>query len=347
MRDTRLRIFGQLVINIVSFVCFYLMSVTEYGIDPYKLIFYTIITTFIVWELLRLGIMLTRKFYPGIALTKRRLWIVSLITMLIVVIIPYIKFFLGELIDLYPTPQGPIQFYPYLRLMGQNIFYCIFIAAIYEAMYFFDQWKILEKEKEAMRRENLRAQFASLKGQVQPHFLFNTLNTLSSLIHKDADRAERFVEGMSDVYRYVLKAADQLTVPLSEELDFIHAYADLLTSRFGKGFELTINVDDDHGNYLLPPLCLQLLVENAVKHNAILPDSPLQVTIETKNEHLVVTNNINKKHISVPSEKKGLSSIITRYRLLHQPDITIVESATSFTVTLPLLKHPVYESADH
>jgi sensor histidine kinase YesM len=211
--------------------------------------------------------------------------------------------------------------------------------SINEGTFTFGKWKENIQEAEQLKKANLQTQFEGLKNQVSPHFLFNSINTLSSLIHEDKERAGQFIDEMSNVYRYLLRNNEEELVSLSTELKFIQSYYHLLKTRYGNGIEMKLNIENNPEDYLLPPLTLQLLVENAVKHNNVLKEKPLVIEINTPEDGwLVVKNNLQKKTISVDSSKIGLNNIKEKFRLLEQPDVVIKETATEFIVMLPLLE---------
>ena len=182
-----------------------------------------------------------------------------------------------------------------------------------------------------------------LKQQVNPHFLFNALNSLSALISEDPQRAEVFVDKLSGVYRYVLRANNEPMTTLAAELDFLNAYYHLLQTRHGSGLSLTVAVDEPKRACQLPPLTLQLLVENAVKHNVVSASRPLHIRISTdESGELVVQNNLQRK-ATRPGEARafsngvGLSNIVAKYQMLGLPQPAVEESAEQFIVRLPLL----------
>jgi LytS/YehU family sensor histidine kinase len=192
---------------------------------------------------------------------------------------------------------------------------------------------------EQLRKEQLKSRYDSLKEQVNPHFLFNSLNSLSSLIAIDPGKAEEFVEEMSRVYRYLLRSNEKQLTTLQNELDFIESYNLLLKIRFGNGFQPVIRIEERMKEYLLPPMTLQLLIENTVKHNIVDADTPLTVQLYTQDEKLVVSNNLQKKSRSVASGKIGLRNIISKYKLLNCPSVVIKETTEEFRVVLPLIKN--------
>jgi hypothetical protein len=191
---------------------------------------------------------------------------------------------------------------------------------------------------EQLENENLQAQFAALKSQVNPHFLFNSLSILSSLVHVDADLSEQFIEQLSRAYRYTLEQREHDLVPLGTELDFIKAYTFLLKIRFEDKFEVRVAVPEAaRQNYQVAPLTLQLLVENAVKHNTMSQQEPLLVDIELDGDALVVRNTLQRRPATYASTGVGLDNIHKRYRLLTDRLVAVGVSNRDFVVRIPLL----------
>jgi len=191
---------------------------------------------------------------------------------------------------------------------------------------------------ERLEKEALQAQFAALKSQVNPHFLFNSLSILSSLVHAGAELSERFIDQLSKAYRYVLEQKDNERVPLKTELAFIQAYRFLLNIRFGNKFDVVIDVSEAvQQRYSIAPLTLQLLVENAVKHNRMSAKEPLQVHIFVVGNCLVVQNNRQLRPQSETSTGVGLQNIINRYALLTSSPVHIEENKETFVVQIPLI----------
>ena len=196
----------------------------------------------------------------------------------------------------------------------------------------------VEIRAERLEKENVQAQFAALKSQVNPHFLFNSLSILSSLVHADPELSEKFIDQLSRAYRYILEQKDNEQVSLKTELEFIQAYRFLLNIRFENKFDVIINVPQaDQTRYSIAPLTLQLLVENAVKHNRMSAKEPLQVHIHLESDCLVVQNNLQPRPQSENSTGVGLQNIITRYALLTSQPVWVGESEGSFIVKIPLL----------
>lgn len=231
-------------------------------------------------------------------------------------------------------------------LISGLIFNCICIS-FHEGTYLFASWKQSLLEAEDLKKAHLQSQFDGLKNQVNPHFLFNSLNSLSSLISENPEQAEKFLTEMSKVYRYLLQNNEYGLVSLATELRFAHSYFHLLKTRYEDGIFMEELVDRDLEECQLPPLTLQLLLENAVKHNVILPQDPLTIHIfSDEHGNLVVRNNLKRKINAVASHKVGLANIREKYRLLGQPPVTIAETDSCFTVCIPLIKKHIYENID-
>lgn len=216
----------------------------------------------------------------------------------------------------------------------------VIATSFHEGLILFDKWKKSLIEAEQLKKLHLQSQLDSLKNQVNPHFLFNSLNCLSSLISTDADRASSFLDEMSKVYRYLLRSNENELATLESELQFITSYFHLIKTRYGEGIALRIKIDPADLNSLVAPLTLQLLVENAVKHNSILKKSPLQIEINSAAAgYLTVTNNIQLKTSHVFSNKIGLKNIVSKYKLMNQPEIIIQQTTENFMVRIPLIKN--------
>jgi len=212
----------------------------------------------------------------------------------------------------------------------------ILVLLLYETVYFFDSWKNKVKESEAITRTQLVNQLEALKAQLDPHFLFNSLNILSSLID-DNEPAQQYLSRLSDVYRYVLLCKERTTVSLREEMEFVNAFLYLAKVRFQTGLEIETHISEESWNRTVAPLSIQLLVENALKHNVITREHPLHITIREKDGYLWVSNPIHKKVHLEPSTKVGLNNILEQYKLLSELPVHIIRDPLRFEVALPLL----------
>lgn len=188
-----------------------------------------------------------------------------------------------------------------------------------------------------LRNENAVLQYRQLKSQINPHFLFNSLNTLVSLINSDSGLAVKYTKRLSSVYRYVLTQDRRDTVTVREEVDFIEDYIGIIKIRFGEGLVFRFDIRDSDLDRQVPPMALQLLVENAVKHNAISPEAPLTVIIATDGKSLCVTNSTAPRLSPGRSEGIGLENLSKKYALLSGGKISVSKTASEFSVKLPLL----------
>ncbi len=192
-------------------------------------------------------------------------------------------------------------------------------------------------ENKTLISENMRTRYEALKNQVDPHFLFNSLNTLNSLIKIDTDKAQEYVQQLSYVFRYTLQNKEIIT--LEEELKFTQSYCSLMQIRYGESLRFVIRIDEKYYDYSIIPLSLQTLVENAIKHNVISNKQPLTITISTsKNDFIRISNPIRLKKEAESGEGIGLFNLSERYRLMWQKDIIVDTSGDIFQVSIPLIK---------
>jgi hypothetical protein len=195
-------------------------------------------------------------------------------------------------------------------------------------------------ENEHLKQAHLRAQLLSLQQQISPHFLFNSLSTLKHIAH-DTD-TKNFVVQLSHVYRYLLNINEHQVTKLSDELAFIDSYLYILYQRFEGDLRVNIDIPEQYRSYLIPPLSLQLLIENAIKHNALSPESPLLIEIFIQDETVTVKNILQPKKFPVESTKLGLQNINERFQLLFEKQISIESTPESFIVHLPVISHERY-----
>ena len=231
-------------------------------------------------------------------------------------------------------PSIPIRYFSPSNIL-MTFFITIFITIFMHGRSFLLEWRNAASEAERLKKEQVAAQYESLKNQVNPHFLFNSLNVLTALVHKDADQAELFIRQLSKVYRYVLESRDNETVSLEDEIKQLEAYIFLLKIRFGDSFNATVEVQSL--DQRVAPLTLQMLVENAVKHNETSRNNPLYVTIKEENDSIVVCNNLQLKSIVSDSSGVGLSNIRARYGFLTNRPVETENTGDTFCVRVPLV----------
>jgi len=205
---------------------------------------------------------------------------------------------------------------------------------------FFKQWKLSLIEVEKYKKESVEAKFQVLKSQINPHFLFNNLSVLSSLVYSDADKAVEFINQFSKVYRYVMESNDKELVELETEISFIKSYCFLLEIRFGKGFRCNLKIDEKSKSKRIPPMALQILVENTIKHNLCSTESPLMVILKTEQDYLSISNNVQLKNRNESSSGIGLENIKKRYHHFTDKKVMIESNDSFFTVRIPLITPP-------
>jgi len=215
----------------------------------------------------------------------------------------------------------------------------VFITHIYETVFLVKETESEMLKNEQLERAKAEAELEALKNQIDPHFIFNSLNTLSHLIEEKPVKAKQFNDNLADVYRYILQNKARDLVLLKEEIIFLETYFSLLKIRFEKAVQMKIVVDEQEmDQYLVPPISLQILVENAIKHNEFSDSTPLVIEIKLLNDELVIHNPVRKKSLRKPSSKIGLQNLRERYRLITNNEITIKEEEKNFTVILPVLR---------
>ena len=225
----------------------------------------------------------------------------------------------------------------YFEVVFTSLIITFFISLFLHGKEFLVRWRGAAVDAEASKRESIKAQYESLKSQVNPHFLFNSLNALTNLVYEDQDKAAKFIKQLSDVYRYVLDTRDREMVSLEEELRFLNAYLFLQQIRFGDKLQIKIELNGIESQ--IAPLAFQMLIENAIKHNVISQDNPLVIRLYSTKDYLVVENNFQKKPVlKEDSPGIGLENIRKRYAFLSALPIEVDQTEKLFTVKLPILK---------
>ncbi len=235
-------------------------------------------------------------------------------------------------------PAPYIQFSDELIIVSLGIVVALGFVLIDMSVYLFREWRHSITELERFRKESAESRFETLRSQVNPHFLFNNLNTLSSLVYENPEKAGLFIREMADVYRYILDTREKDTVALRKELDFIRSYLYLLQIRFENRLIVEWDIPDGIGDRGVVPATLQLLVENVIKHNVITAATPLSVRICLESgDYLVVSNDLRKKEGVENSSGFGLRSITSRYTYLTEKPVLIHADNQRFTVKIPLI----------
>lgn len=287
------------------------------------------------WFILVKADNIIEKKYPGLPQSLQRVMFKFLVVVILSVSAVMVLFYVYDHFQILDYQYSTTD-------MLKGLFVIFGISMVFESLhegdYALSRYRETEEEKETFHQLSVQQEFNALKNQVNPHFLFNCFNTLSSLIEIDKQKADVFLNELSKVYRYLLKNNEDGLSTVDNEIKFIRSYFKLLQTRHGDAVQLNIDIDKRYGAYLLPSLSLQLLVENVVKHNVLSKSMPLVIDIFTPaGNKMVVNNNLQRRSQKVPSNKVGLDNIKTKYELLHHDGFQVIEDEKNFTVVLPLI----------
>ena len=236
----------------------------------------------------------------------------------------------------FDIPAIDAMVHHYLHPLRDFIITCIVTGSCY-MIHLIRKSQLVSVENEQLRSENLVNQFEALKNQLNPHMLFNSLNTLRSLIRETPDKAQDYLQELSRVLRYTLQGNECMSVTLREEMEFVNAYNFLLKMRYEENLEFDIRIEEEAETLQLPPMSVQLLIENAVKHNEISNRHPLVIRVCTTGKQLTVSNPIQRKKTASGGLQIGLANLAKRYSLLFKEEIEVREDNNTFIVTIPLI----------
>ncbi|MFY0650758.1 MAG: histidine kinase [Cyclobacteriaceae bacterium] len=222
-----------------------------------------------------------------------------------------------------------------------------FVVVVIElGIFFLHRWRKSLMEIERFKKQSLQIRYEMLKTQVNPHFLFNSLNTLSSLVYSDQNTAHSFIRKLARVYRNVLEYRGRGLISIKEELNALNSYIDLIQLRFRDKLDLNIDIEEKWGQYMVPPIIFQMLIENAIKHNVASTKNPLSIWVLIEEDYIVFKNTLKLKSSKGYSSKIGLDNICNQYSLVTNKKVIIDESDKYFTVKIPLLE-PRYDSINY
>ena len=305
------------------------------SLDPWFLFLKNIIGSVITTVTISVGVVtvmnwLQYKFPWKSGILKRLLLEITLTSLTAIALITLLTFLMQPIFPVDNFADTMIDYMIVALIMN------FVLVSITEGIFFFKRWKDSELQAELLKKEQVIAQLESLKNQVNPHFLFNSLSTLSGLIDYDQKLSKEFVDNLSAVYRYVLEHNNETVVTLRTEVRFIKAYTELLKKRHGDKLAFHFSISESTLERAIPPMTLQLLIENSVKHNIATRQKPLTIEVFSRNGYLVIRNNLQKKKVS-NSSGQGLENIKKRYRYLSGEAIQIAEDERYFEVKIPTL----------
>lgn len=297
----------------------------------------SILVIYAVWLSLRFIIVqMQSRFYHALSNARRLTIQLSISLVISFIIITLNNIFLHNLFDNYGSWYDLTLKHKALYLTMLS--FVIMINSIYENFYLFSKLNQAMVSEEKYRKHSVSAELQNLKSKINPHFLFNTFNALSEIIEEEPKRASHLVHELSDVYRYVLQTQDENWVPLRDEFEFASSFAQLLKMRYEQNLQVDITLSEECKKCKILPLSLQLLIENAIKHNEISTKHPLRIEVYTENEEFLVVKNKKMPRKTLPSSTKtGLDNINKRYKHLAEKEIIIDDSNGWFTVKLPLM----------
>ncbi|MCU0358811.1 MAG: histidine kinase [Cyclobacteriaceae bacterium] len=272
-------------------------------------------------------------------ISSRINWLESPVNSLVVLSVSIITYTVGSIVLLMRGYEFlfNVDFDRVNNTIYSAILITIIISLFMHGRSFLIEWKQSVLDAEKLKHENVIARYERLKDQVNPHFLFNSLNALTNLVYENQDLAAKFIKQLSEVYRYVLDTRDKELVSEDEELKFLESYVFLQQIRFGDN--LRIDIDTKGELTMFPPLVLQMLVENAIKHNEISTEHPLTIRVKKEDGYVVVENSLQRKSSVNPDSKGvGLANIISRYEFLSKGEVIIAEEEGRFVVKLPVIK---------
>ena len=287
------------------------------------------------WLFMRAVLIQLRVKYPDLKDSVRRISLVFLILIISVFVIDIV----GNLMlkFAYGINFNPIK---RTRVILPVVIISVMVQAIYEAVYHFIRLKKSIRDEEEAKQMVAKAQLDALRNQAQPHFFFNTLNTLRDIIDQNTkEEAKDFVDKIADVYRFILESGNSNLIPIRDELKFARSYIHIQKERFGNNLNVHWDIPKKVEDEMIVPMSLQLLLENAIKHNVISRAKPLDVFVSIKEEHLVVENKIQRKSSQLSSTKLGLLNIERRYELISNKLPIVKNDGMTFSVSLPLLHY--------
>lgn len=294
---------------------------------------YSLVIGVSLWKTIEIFSNVVKRFYPWEKRPKLTLTIEISGTIIISAIVIFVvNYYLYFLISPHHLSKAP-QFFFLVGIV--QLFISMVISSIFIIWKFFLEWQKLLVNEELLKREALASQYEALKSYVNPHFLFNSLSVLDSMVDTNPIKAKEFISMFADVYRYILQQKDKELVSLSDELDFATTYIQLYKTRHGDTININIEVPDRSG--FLVPVSLQILLENAFKHNEASNENPLTVSISREGDELIVVNNYQPRKVIIDNQGIGLKTIDRRYEQLSNRKVNVLNEGGFFKACLPII----------
>lgn len=337
--DRKLLLFGIPILAALMPMIFFDVSLEEYLPIIHQELPEGLIYTSAFWFWNRYLLINLRKRYDALTQSIRRFTLQVLIIIVTAPIISFVLTFLLNIVYAYTSLEDLCD-PTLLQGLASTYFLTVSVMLLYDTIYFFHKYKEAIMEKEWIQQAHIQSQLDNLRNQINPHFLFNSMNTLMNLIPEEGDRARKYLSKLSTFYRYAVSKQEEATVPIAMEIDNAKVYVELLQERFGKSLAIQMPKQVRTNKHTLP-LSLQLLIENAIKHNIVSQNKPLQIEVffSADDKYLVVKNNIQRKIQAVESTGMGLDNIKKRIAFFTE-DLLIVSSHNNyFEVRIPLIEH--------
>mgnify|MGYP000601082930 CR=1 FL=1 len=297
--------------------------------------------SFMYWVVVREVLIRFRQIFPDLKDSIKRVIFFSIAFVSAILFVHFIgSQLLQQIIGINFNLKSGVQY------ILPIIFVSLMTMAVYEAIYFFLKLKNSTRIEEQSKQAIVQAQLDALRNQAQPHFFFNTMNTLRDIIDQNTkNEAMDFVDKISDVYRFILESGESNLIPLSDEIEFVKSYLHIQSERFGENLEVIWELDGSENQLLIVPISLQLLIENAIKHNVVSRSRPLRIKVNVANETISVSNPIQTKTTRITSTNLGLANIQKRYALITDRPVTISNGGI-FKVEVPLLNQAAIPKHD-
>ncbi|CAM4023416.1 Histidine kinase [Pedobacter westerhofensis] len=297
-------------------------------------IFRNIFYVFCYWESNRMIVLYMRSKYPDLKDTSKRIAMHIVVFVVFVLVAGFLITVIN--VNLPQTNRDPFLS-EYKDMVLRSVLILGLVTVIYECAYYFGLYEQSLYESERLKKESLISQLELLRNQISPHFLFNSLNALITLVPEDPQLSVLFIQRLSNVYRHVLNYNGKNVISLETEKNFLDDYIFLHQMRFGENLMISYHLPEKLDHLQVIPFTLQMLVENAIKHNIISKRKPLAIDIRVTKNFIIVSNNLQRKTSGVESTNTGLRNIVTRYELLTNKIVNILATSTEFTVSLPLI----------
>lgn len=332
-----LYLFAHFVINPISWFDYYQNHTREFWWDIiFTMLYCWLITEVSLWIGRQMNEYLPWDKFPAVR---------AVLQLTVLVVVNYVIFAsLLFVLDLYYENYEMDKLTVWQRI-SISAATSVFISTIHTGYFLLNKWKSsmlettnLKLQASELKQVLMRAELESLKMQLDPHFMFNNFSVLSELIVENKSKALLFLENISKVYRYMVSNIRKDVISLEEELRFLDSYVYLIKQRLGERFKLEVDVDDDERALGIPPICLQLLVENAIKHNSATKHKPLTMKIQSDRGAIVVENNLQRINLDLPTSKIGLNNIMERYKILSDQLPIVYQDEEIFRITLLLIK---------